>query len=574
MQEPWADDHQLVDDVYGYTHAATESRLPLSGDHIGLCKFRSHEDDQGEFGLVEERIEALINDKPRMIHRIAYQERRAFYSLCPVSFHCHGRDRKPTEGTCSWIFGVPQVKEWLTNDTGKERLWIYGKSGCGKSFLAQHIITKLREEAASMEDGIIHCFLSDSRPSRGNVEAFLRATLHQALRLVPELVKIFLLRPFEDAEQQRYEHQDIWTRDILLSIWVDAMAEVMARRPLTFVIDGIDEVGMNCQETFFDCLERLPNKTQEVFERLEKRESDTTLPKTRFLIFSRGDAYICTRLGLLGFKTCGIQANDSWEDIKRTVGAGLSYLGGSGRGDTTRLEEICNRIADDSNGSYLWASLVVEELTRTRKTSRNEILSALDGYPPGDVDKLYAHILLELRDRRKNRAFVKQVLQWALFQQEGLKLAEFQIADALAKAMTRHPNQTITPEILTACLDDNIKARVDFCCGHLVKFQDGRLTLTHRTLKRYLQTQTSADPNSSEFFLDPETCHATLANLCMAYLTMPVFSDSGPPQDYAVPTSSWESKLRRRVKSYPFVRYAALYWYVVTPEPPSSHSTR
>jgi hypothetical protein len=456
---------------------------------------------------------------------------------------------------------VPQVKEWLASEPDKERLWIHGKQGCGKSFLAQHLIAKLREGTTLNENGVIHCFLSDSHPSRGNLQALLRATLHQALRLVPELVEKFLLRPFEDAEQQRSEHHDIWTRDILLSIWVDAMAEAVARRPLTLVVDGLDEMGMDCQEMFFDCLDRLPNKTREVFEKLEEAESDTALPTLRFLVLSRGESHIGARLGQLGFKTYGIQVNDTQEDIRRTVSAGLSFLEGSGRGGTTRLEGICNRIADDSNGSYLWANLVVEELKRTRKTSREQILSALDGYLPSDVDKLYAHALHELRNTPKSGAFVRQVLQWALFQQESLKLAEFQIADALAKATTRHPNQAVTPETLAPCLDDNIKPRVDFHCGHLVKFQDGRLTLAHHTLKRYLSTQTSADPSSSEFFLDPETCHATLANLCMSYLTMPVFSDSGPPQDYTTPTSSWESKVRRRVKTYPFVRYAALYWY-------------
>jgi hypothetical protein len=53
----------MVNRVYGLTHTSTEFPRTLSGDHIGLCKFRK--DDLDEFYLVADGIQSLINDEPR-----------------------------------------------------------------------------------------------------------------------------------------------------------------------------------------------------------------------------------------------------------------------------------------------------------------------------------------------------------------------------------------------------------------------------------------------------------------------------------------------------------------------------
>ena len=604
----------MVNRVYGLIRAGTEFPRRLSGDHIGLCKFRNHDDDLGEFDLVQAGIWDLINDKPRAVHHLTYQEKRALYSLCPTSFHCHSLGQKATKGTCDWIFKTPEMTHWLANDSRKERLWINGQAGCGKSFLAQQIIANLQDGKSAAQHGVIHCSLSDSHPSRGDLRALLRATLHQALHLVPDLVPKSLLPTFEEAQSRDDREQEIWTRTVLVTIWVDVMAEVMARQPLTFVIDGLDEIGKECQDTFFDCLGKLPEKSQEAFERLPRETGEATAPKTNLLIISRKTGYISEQLRRLGFQSYDVQPQDTKEDIKETVRAGLgSLLKARGRNTDTQVETICNRIADDCKGSYLWATLVVEVIRRARMSSENQIMFLLGGYVPGDVDELYSHILFGLTSNPKIAPFVQQVLQWAIFQQEGLKLSEFKLANALAKATEQHPDQVITPEILGSCLDDNIKLRIEFHCGHLVKFQDdGRLSLIHRTLKDHLSTKPNRNPGSSPNpsrsnlntypFLNPQTAHTALANLCIAYLTMPCFDkttsnphlpiprpsltqplspkqqspttttpfgNSLPKPTTAAPTNNpspltftnFESRLRHLVKTHSFLRYASLHWH-------------
>lgn len=104
--------------------------------------------------------------------------------------------KEPTKGTCEWIKERQEFQEWLDDEEDKEMLWIRGPPGSGKSYLAKHIIADLVPAANKQ---VAHCFLSDSVPGRGDIEALLRATLHHILRLEPELIADFLVEPYLKA---------------------------------------------------------------------------------------------------------------------------------------------------------------------------------------------------------------------------------------------------------------------------------------------------------------------------------------------------------------------------------------
>ncbi|KAK3365364.1 hypothetical protein B0T24DRAFT_724217 [Lasiosphaeria ovina] len=505
----------LVDKVYGLMHAHTEYHSTLSGDHLSVCQFAKSQ--EGAFKPVASQMEFLLGRKPKVLDGAGYEAKRALYSLCPNAFHCYFLDRQPTKGTCGWIAERQEFQDWLANKPGSERLWISGQPGCGKSFLAKHIITELIP--SPYQEDVIHCFLSDTLPSRGNIQALLRATLHQALRLEPELVVDFLMPTFSEAQQRDDGDQDIWTRDVLVLLWADAMAQITKRRALIMVIDGIDEIGPECQETFFSCLEELGGKMQDP-------------SRVRLLLISRNEEQIKDHLDKQGFKTYLMKPEDTGMDMISTVNDGLGHLWNHTRYNSEDLEgsrdggalhdNIASIIAQRSGGVYLWVILVLEILRRDDSTEK--------------------------------------ALTWAVFQQEGLKVTEFNIALALAKASVVSPGRTVSPQGLAGFLDDNIKAKLNFYCGQLVKFHDGRLTLVHRSLKTYLTTATATSEFSTEFFLDQQSSHAALASVCVMYLTMAYFRDSGQAVEATEP-GCWETKVRKRIREHGFVRYAALYWY-------------
>ncbi len=181
-------------------------------------------------------------------------------SLCPSGFHGYFIDKKPIEGTCGWISQRPEFQDWLGEDKDHPMLWIQGPSTCGKGSLARRIITDL---IPSVYQEVAHYILSDSLPGRGNLEALLRATLHHALRPEPELIAVFLVPPFLEAVQcPEIRDDEIWTHDRLIGMWPDLMAEVSARRSLTIVADGFDEMERECQQGFLDCLAKFKAKVK------------------------------------------------------------------------------------------------------------------------------------------------------------------------------------------------------------------------------------------------------------------------------------------------------------------------
>ncbi|PKS11617.1 hypothetical protein jhhlp_001768 [Lomentospora prolificans] len=124
------------------------------------------------------------------------------------------------------------------------------------------------------------------------------------------------------------------------------------------------------------------------------------------------------------------------------------------------------------------------------------------------------------------RGFIKQVLLWAIFQQESLKIDEFNIGQALGLYMDRNPEAEVTDTELEALLDDNIQAMVGLYCSQLVHFQDGRLQFVYKSRKTYLITgEMSGLPAKLNF--QKEESHALLADICIAYLTMSCFENPG-----------------------------------------------
>ncbi len=344
--------------------------------------------------------------------------------------------------------------------------------------------------------------------------------------------------------------QNIWTEEVLAGQWPDAMAEVTARRRLAFVIDGFDEMGAACRNGFLSCLHALEER------------SESAQPKFKLLLLSREDPELELQLGQLGFENYTITSGNTIGDIQSTVTTGLNTiwkaLGVRKNPDEACRKEICETIAQRSNGMHLWAALVVEYLSRVHAGNESELLDLVKELPQ-DIGGLYESILHDVFSRKRFVPFIRQVLLWAMFQRWRLKTAEFNIAQALGLAIDKHRGRILTHEDLEEFLEENIKIKVDLYCGHLVKFQGGRLEWVHGSLMSYLMREGGRFILPG-FGLEKHPSHAAIAHACIVYLNMTYFDDSGVPLQPGR-MDLWESKVRKRVREHRFVRYAALNWY-------------
>ncbi|KAI8623277.1 hypothetical protein F5Y19DRAFT_481901 [Xylariaceae sp. FL1651] len=531
----------FVNMLYGRLRAPTEHHQTLEGDHLEICKFGKSDD--ALFLPVWGGIEQLINQAPKSIDRIGRHGKKALYQLCSDEFHSQPLSKKPTQDTCSWVQDRPEFKDWQGGTAGMQNLWISGPEACGKSYLAKHIINEFRENTSR---DVIHCFITNSIPSHGGLSAVLRSTMHQALRLDPEIINEFVTQEPQShgGEREQGVGGGIWSDDKLSSLWPVVMAKVAAQHPMTAVIDGFDELKEDDRQEFFDCLKQF--------------KQNTLKPENlKLLLLSRQLQSVNPEEPGRGFGRYDINLEDTGADISKTVQQDLDRVWATRRfADKTLQPQICEKIREISGGTYLSASLIAGDLSRNREVkSEDSILEDLtrlysDSGSPKDLKGVYNCIIDRVSKPRNIGALLNQALLWAAFQKEALKPEEFNIAQAVGRAMEKNPTGDITGKELDGFLDGNIAMTLDFHCGHLVKFQDGRLELVHDSLRIYLMNQ----------FGGEESPNAKLASICVTYLAMPHFRNSGKRPD-PERMNSWESKVRTRVDKHKFARYASLYWH-------------
>ncbi|KAK4199524.1 hypothetical protein QBC40DRAFT_153488, partial [Triangularia verruculosa] len=525
----------LVERVYALSSPHADDHQMLSGDHVSLCKFGREELDY--FYPVAAGIESLLKKvtEPIGLDKIKDRSKSALYSLGRDDYHSYFLDKKPTKGTCRWITTRPEVRAWKNRTSEKPNLWIRGPSGSGKSFLARQMINQFSQ------NDVVHCFLSAAARDRSDLEALLRSTLQQILRLIPELIEKFLTPVFE----QFNEHSK-WTLQILEAIWPEAVAEVTALKPLAMVVEGFDELKKECQDGFLECLERFK----------EKSKNSENL---RLLVISGQDPELDAKLSQDEFDSYTVTPEDVREDMRKTVKKKLKSRRGKGlsRKYKDNLESLCQSIVEKSRGSYRWATMAADELTPNSRDG-DATLESL----PQDLPGLH---LYRLRRLNKNinhldRKFIRQALIWACFQCGGLKEGEFNIGQAMGIALDMAPSHDVASHEWKRFALENVKAKLNRHCGQMIEIRDGRLELVHESLKMVSCLETLKDDRvCRELIPDEETAHAVLAEICITFLTMSCFEDPGPEID---PDRKhvWESKVRARLQEHEFLRYAVLHW--------------
>lgn len=533
-----------------------ELTLP-DGDHLGICKFGRNEPDQERFEIIIAHLERLIGEAKALEH-IGDEAAKALESLCPLGFHGYFMAKRATMGTCEWIAKRKEFQDWIGDDKDTQMLWIQGPPASGKSYLARHIVTSLIPP--SMQK-VAHCFLDDSVPGRGSLEDLLRATLHHALRVEPELIQQYLVPPHREATQDprnRKSDDDIWKKELLMSMWPEVVARVTSRGPLTLVVDGFDEMSLDCRQGFLDCLNAFRARA----------ESDPQVhgERLRVLMLSREDPEADQQLnGREDFQVYRITPGDTLDDMKKTIKATLT--GSRNRDgqdfasdrtqtsaplDESQLEEIAEVIASASQTNYLLARMTAEEVSEPLAVDNPIPITGLLEELPSDVEGIYDRILKRMRQDDEYLPFVRHVLRWAAFQVEPLREPELDTAIALGMAQDQEPEHAISSQELEVFQEllGSVRPMLEKHCRRAAEVQEGLLQPVHDILKERL-----ASRSIDGLHVEEGPSHATLASICITYLTMSYFEDPNSP-----PADTLEDKVKKRIEAHAFSRYAALHW--------------
>ncbi|KAK3988899.1 hypothetical protein QBC44DRAFT_397126 [Cladorrhinum sp. PSN332] len=550
----------IIAEGRGWMDAPRQFALKLDGDHLGLCKFeKPRERVTGDFETVVSHLKHLVGAS-KALENIGDTAKEALESLCPTGFHGYFMAKQATVGTCGWIGHRKPFQDWVGNKSESRMLWIQGPPASGKSYLTRHIIADLIPPSTTQK--VAHCFLDDSVPGRRRLEHLLRATLHHALRVEPELIQHYLVPPYLKALRASNSgilpDDDIWTLEVLIPIWPEVVANVTSRGVLTVVVDGFSEMSLDCQQGFLDCLDDF---------KFNKAESQEQRDRLNVLLVSREDAEAQEQLeGQEEFQVYKIKPEDVQEDIEKTVMAAVTNPDNLDVQDPDlarrRLEdldqdqvrEIRDTIVNSSGGNFLLAKMKAEVISEALLVETPETTMALVKELPDDIAGMYDERLRRVQEDSTYLPFVRHLLRWAAFQKEPLKETEINTAVALGMAQDQASTSRVSKEKLETLqkLIGSTRSMVEKHARNLVEIREGALQPVDELLKERL---TRASNDGLELHMEDGPSHAALANTCISYLTMDYFEDSHKPM-----ADSADEKVRKRIEDHAFSRYAALYW--------------
>ncbi|KAL2808471.1 hypothetical protein BJX63DRAFT_439377 [Aspergillus granulosus] len=429
---------------------------------------------------------------------------------------CH--DLKSYPGSGTWILDNAKVKDWLSPDSDQlasSILWIHGRPGTGKTYLASVLIEQCQKD----QDAVTCYFYCDEAELKTSAIAVLRGLLLQLVDQPRELVPYC---------QSKWKSSRISTLTDL-SVAIALMETFCERIPRMYmVIDGLDE----CENGRKDLLEILKNLT---------KKSDRYSPGKLRVLLSRPMPEIKNAVPEAAILPLGPEHNKL--DIEKYCKHRSREFQKMDFPDEV-LNEVIERICVKADGMFLFAKLVMGNLAR--QPNRREFYNEISAETlPTELNEAYTRIMARLKRDSKPSQFkyTRLLLGWLVCSKRPLKWTEIQLAFSIDMKTSEIRND----------LDMDLKLRDDAqeLCGSLVQVLKGnRVELVHSTAKEFIR--------QSDINLGIAECDLTVR--CLRYLTIDLFRGETPDselrcyakrgdlalQDYAV--SAWSLHIRTLVK--------------------------
>lgn len=451
-----------------------ERRTYLDANHRDVARFTSPEDPC--YRTVRNAIATLIGSLRRKSSRATQdidQERLAAIGKLlgvtePPDDDILMLNTRRLRGAGDWLLEKPLFSEW--RDAYSSRfMWLRGRPGAGKSFLAGNVVNHLRE----LGHDVCSFFFSCGSESKSTASAFLKTMAYQMAILHPEMLgTIAEIFDRKDSVVDKVDHNAIWRQVYLTSI-----LKIKLGRPQYWVIDAMDECKASSD------LINFLTKAQEFW------------PLCVF-VTSRNpfESSINSINQGLEALSVSISDEDSNKDIGLFLRTNVDLLPASTH---TEKQDMANWILEHSRGCFLWANLMLNELRQVQTASEIQMVLASN---PNDMADLYNKILANMSRVRYGKELAKAILTWAACSFRPLTTEE------LHAAAQMDVNDTIS----------DIEKSISSCCGNLV-YIDGRkrLQLIHLTAREFLMSKDL----KSEFAVDRAESHMRLAIVCLRALT-------------------------------------------------------
>ncbi|KAK4462349.1 hypothetical protein QBC42DRAFT_267947 [Cladorrhinum samala] len=477
-------------------HSATlqyhnEEIVPMNADHRTICKFKTPSDPNYHIlrnALVTAvdlaRATAISRQPTPRLSSSRAQVRLSVRSFLGVQTlpECDLESlrvlRQP--GSCRWLSEKDFFTSWTSGTGPHNILWLTGRPGVGKSILSSHVIEQLQSSQ-------FYCSYYMCKNTESGGSLLLDCFRSIAFQMAVQDDRVL------DALEQLMQDQPLWDNSDESSFWHHVFASCIFRLPLAsrhfWVVDGVDECA-NSDWLF------------------TKRFLSTIPSNICFFGTSRPVHNIITRgLTSLGSKAyChSLSDEDTLEDIRLFLNTRLMDL--ELLEDDSDRERICQKILDQSRGSFLWVRLVLQELEDAfTQEAIEDVLQNI----PDHLFYLYDRLTRAIMANSHKAALARSIFKWVVLCSRPLTVDELRDAIKLDTGQTVQNSTKAIPEI----------------CSHLLYInQDNRVQLIHETAREFLLSS-HAD---LAFTVNKNGGHTSIACALLDYLQRTFSPRASPP---------------------------------------------
>ncbi|KAI2463874.1 hypothetical protein F4781DRAFT_98384 [Annulohypoxylon bovei var. microspora] len=452
--------------VLGYPD---ETPHPLIANHHDVCKFTSPDDPNyisvvGALRSVVTSARIYKETGSNIEEDLALVTALLGISAPPEEdiAACHATRKA---GTCQQFLNTKEFNTWKRAES-YPILWIHAPPGYGKSTTCSMVVDHLLDQGQ-------HCayffFKHESRQKRslGNM---LRSLAYQSALMVPSYCHALANLAKSGLRLHASDALTVWKR-IYLSLLSSLKCEV-----IYWILDGIDE-----SESVEKVVDFIPMTS----------EFETPI---RVLVFSRplpviGRLFQRSKQAI-SVSSMALPRNEG--DIRLYVAEEIDHLPSNDGFKAETTDEIIRR----SQGSFLWASLVLKRIARCHR--KEQVKRVLEETPDG-MDELYNRMLSAVAnlDFQEDKILARILFSWAMYAKTPLTVEELSepYADEFGSIM-------------------DLKHTINQICGQFVTVDThNRISLVHHSAHQYLK-----ESNLHSFSLDQATVHEDLLCRCLDVL--------------------------------------------------------
>ncbi|KAH8797812.1 hypothetical protein F5884DRAFT_146537 [Xylogone sp. PMI_703] len=349
------------------------------------------------------------------------------------------------DGSYRWILENSSFQQWRNNRQNC-LLWIKGDPGKGKTMLLCGIVNELKQSIAKTD--LLSYFFCQATDSRiNNATAVLRGLVYLLVDQQPSLIS-YVCAKYDQAGKTLFEDTNAWVS--LSEIFTNILRDPSFHK-IYLIVDGLDE-----------CIVDLPKL-------LDFITQTSSLSCIKWIVSSRNWPSIEKNINKAKQKAilC-LELNE--ESITAAVTTYIQFkvnlLATENEYENDTKDAVLRYLVSNANSTFLWVSLVCQELAGISGWEAEEILTV---FPPG-LDELYRRMMDQISNS-KNAQLCKSILAIILVIYRPITLDELVfLVDMPARS------------------SGNYKALAEIIglCGSFLTLRDRNVFFVHQSAKDFL----------------------------------------------------------------------------------------